>query len=908
MISKTLVINGVTKTLLVDGDEKLSDVLRSRLQLTSVKVGCGQGQCGACSIILDGKVVRSCIIKMSRVADEAEITTLEGVGSVDNLHPLQQSWLYHGGAQCGFCTPGFIVSAKALLDTNINPTREDVRDWFQKHKNVCRCTGYQPLVDAVMDAAAVMRGEKTLDDITYTVPADGRIWGTGFTRPGSLAKITGTAEFGADAAVRMPANTLHLAIAQAQVSHANIKSIDTSEAEKMPGVYKVLTHKDVKGKNRITGLITFPTNKGDGWDRPILNDTKVFQYGDALAIVCADSECNARKAAEKVKVELELLPEYMNAHDAMDPNAMEIHPGTPNIYFEQGLKKGDDTEKYFNDPNMVVAEGSYYTQRQPHLPIEPDVGYGYVNAEGQLVLHSKSIGLHLHGYMIAPGLGVEMGKDLVMVQNTTGGTFGYKFSPTMEALVGVAVLATNRPCHLRYNYEQQQNYTGKRSPFWTTVRMAADKTTKKIMALDVDWTVDHGPYSEFGDLLTLRGAQFCGAGYGIPHMSGKGRTVATNHAWGAAFRGYGGPEIEFASESLMDELALKMGVDPLELRAINHYRAGDTTPTQQTPEVLSFAEMFELMRPKYEEAKARVAANSTAEVKRGVGVALGVYGSGLDGPDNAEAWAELNEDGGVTIGSCWEDHGQGADAGVLGTAHESLRPINIPMDKIRLVMNDTSKAPNSGPAGGSRSQVMVGQAIRVACEMLMDGMKKADGSLHDYASMKEAGLETRYLGVWTAKATECDVLGKGNPFSCYMYGLFLAEVAVEVATGKTKVENMVMVADIGSINNPVITNGQIYGGLVQGIGLALSEDYEDLKKHSTMTGAGIPTIKDAPDNMEVLYVETPRPEGPHGASGVGEIPLCGPHPAIINAIANACGARVRHLPARPEKVLAAMPK
>jgi len=272
----------------------------------------------------------------------------------------------------------------------------------------------------------------------------------------------------------MPPDTLHLALAQAKVSHANIKGIDTSEAEAMPGVYRVLTHKDVKGKNRITGLITFPTNKGDGWDRPILNDTKIFQYGDALAIVCADSEAHARAAADKVKFDLELLPEYLNAPDAMAPDAIEIHPGTPNTYFEQKEVKGQETAPFFADANNVVAEGSYYTQRQPHLPIEPDVGYGYMNEEGKLVIHSKSIGLHLHGLMIAPGLGLDFGNDMVMVQCNAGGTFGYKFSPTMEALIGVAVLATGRPCHLRYNYEQQQQYTGKRSPFFTTVRYAAD--------------------------------------------------------------------------------------------------------------------------------------------------------------------------------------------------------------------------------------------------------------------------------------------------------------------------------------------------------------------------------------------------------------------------------------------------
>ena len=908
MLTKTLLVNGVSRQVLVDKDAMLSDVLRAQLGLISVKVGCGQGQCGACMVLVDGKPVRSCITKVGRLNDNACITTLEGIGTADNLHPLQKAWIFHGGAQCGFCTPGFIVSAKGLLDVNPKPTREDVRDWFQKNRNACRCTGYIPLVDAVMDAAAVMRGEKTMQDLEYKVPADGRIWGTRFTRPGSLAKVTGTAEYGADAALRMPCGTLHLALVQAKVSHANIKGIDTSEAEKMPGVHKVLTHKDVKGKNRITGLITFPTNKGDGWDRPILNDTKIFQYGDAIAIVCADSECKARAAAEKVKVELELLPEYMNAPDAMAADAIEIHPGTPNVYFEQGLEKGGETAPFFNNADYVTAEGDYYTQRQPHLPIEPDVGYAYQNEEGKLVIHSKSIGLHLHGLMIAPGLGLDFAKDIVMVQNTAGGTFGYKFSPTMEALLGVAVLATGRPCHLRYNYEQQQQYTGKRSPFWTTMRLAADKKTGKFVAMESDWSVDHGPYSEFGDLLTLRGAQFSGAGYDIPNLRGLGRTVCTNHAWGSAFRGYGGPEIEFPSESVVDELALKLNMDPFELRALNCYKPGDTNPSQQKPEVYSLPEMFDILRPKYQAAKAKAAAASTADVKRGVGVAIGVYGAGLDGPDNAEAWVQLDPDGGVTVGSCWEEHGQGADAGSLGTAHESLRPLNIPMEKIRLVMNDTSKAPNSGPAGGSRSQVMVGNAIRVGCEALIEAMRKPGGGFMSYDELKAAGREPRQMGVWTAPAAHCDGKGKGAPFCCYMYGLFMAEVAVEAATGKTTVEKLTMVADIGKVNNRTITDGQLYGGLAQGVGLALTEDYEDIKKHATLAGAGLPYIKDVPDNIELIYVETPRPDGPHGASGAGEIPLCGPHPAIINAIANACGARVRHLPAYPEKVKAAMPK
>ncbi|WP_308598094.1 molybdopterin-dependent aldehyde oxidoreductase [uncultured Desulfovibrio sp.] len=908
METKTLVVNGIPRQVLVDSDTLLVDVLRNQLQITSVKVGCGQGQCGACSVILDGKVTRACIVKMRRVPDHAQVTTLEGVGTPANLHPLQESWMFHGAAQCGFCTPGFIVSAKALLDSNPAPSREEVRDWFQKHHNICRCTGYKPLVDAVMDAAAVMRGDKDIEELRYKLPADGRAFGSRLPRPSALVKVTGLAEYGADAAVHMPPDTLHLALAQAKVSHALIKGIDTSEAEKMPGVVRVLTHKDVKGKNRITGLITFADNKGDGWDRPILNDTKVFQYGDALAIVCADSEAHARAAADKVKFDLELLPEYMSAPEAMAPDAIEIHPGTPNIYYEPHIEKGEDTKPFFDDPENVVVEDSFYTQRQPHLNIEPDVGYGYLNEQGQLVIHSKSIGLHLHALMIAPGLGVKFPEELVMVQNTTGGTFGYKFSPTMEALIGVAVLATGRPCHLRYNYQQQQQYTGKRSPFWTKVRMAANKKTGKIVAMETDWTCDHGPYSEFGDLLTLRGAQFIGAGYGIPNIRGDGRTVATNHAWGAAFRGYGGPESEFPSEVLMDELAEKLGMDPFDLREFNCYKEGDTTPTGQKPEVMNLPTMFKALRPKYEAAKAKAKAESTDAVKRGVGLALAVYGAGLDGPDSSEAWAELNPDGSVTIGSSWEDHGQGADSGAQCTAHEALRPLGLPVEKIRLVMNDTSKTPNSGPAGGSRSQVMTGNAIRVACEQLVEAMRKPDGGFYTYDEMKAEGRAVHQDGKWTAPARDCGKNCQGEPFCCYMYGLFMAEVAVEVATGKTQVEKMTMVADIGKVVNRLITDGQLYGGIAQGIGLALTEDYEDIKKHSTMAGAGIPTIKDIPDDLELIYVETPRPDGPFGASGTGEIPLCGPHPAIINAIYNACGARVTHLPAYPEKVLAAMPK
>lgn len=902
MLKKIININGSDRMVIAGPETSLADVIRSQLSLTGTKIGCGKGQCGACSVIMDGKVIRSCATKLKKVPDGASVTTIEGVGTPENLHALQLSWAVHGGAQCGFCTPGFIVSAKGLLENNINPTREDVREWFQKHRNVCRCTGYVPLVDAVMDAARVLRGELSMQDLTYKLPEDGRIWGGHHPRPTAVAKVTGRCDYGADLGIKLPAETLHLALVQAQVSHANILAIDTSEAEKMPGVFKVVTHRDIKGKNRITGLITFPSNRGDGWDRPILCDTKVFQYGDALAIVCADTEENARAAAEKVKVELEVLPAYMSAPAAMAPDAIEIHPGTPNVYFEQRIEKGEDTSPIM-DKAAHVVEGSFYLQRQPHLPLEPDVGFAYYDEDGRLTIHSKSIGLVLHAAMIAPGLGVDMA-NLRLVQNPAGGTFGYKFSPTIEALLGVACMATGKPVFLNFNYYQQITYTGKRSPFFVDLKYGADKDGK-IVAMESDWSVDHGPYSEFGDLLTLRGAQFIGAGYGIPNIRGTGRTVCTNHAWGSAFRAYGSPQSFFASESLMDMLAEKMGEDPLELRYKNVYRKGDTTPSGCPPEVYSLPELIGIIRPRYRDALDRAARESTADKKRGVGISVGVYGCGLDGADGAEAWIELT-DSGVIVSTTWQDHGQGADMGCLATAHEALSPLGIKPEQIKLNLNDTAFTPNGGPSGGSRSQVVIGNAIKAGCDLLLDAMRKPDGTYRSYTEMVDGEIPLKYTGSWTSPCTACDEKGQGNPFPTYMYGVFLAEVEVDINTGKTQVVKMTLAADIGKIANRLVVDGQIYGGLAQGIGLALSEDFEDLKKHTTMAACGIPYIKDIPDALEVVYLETPRELGPHGASGVGELPLTSPHAAIINAIYNACGVRITQLPALPEKVLAGL--
>lgn len=908
MIKKKLIINGCNTVLICDPETMLVDVLRGQLHLTGTKVGCGKAQCGACSVILNGKVVMACAMKMKRIPDDSIITTIEGIGTPTNLHALQLAWVKHGAAQCGYCSPGFIVSAKGLLDENPNPTREEVRDWFQKHNNVCRCTGYKPLVDAVMAAAQLLRGEISVEDLGFQMPEDGKILGTDYPRPSAIAKVTGTIEYGSDFGLEMPPGTLQLKLVQAQVSHAKILSIDVSEAEKMPGVYKVVTHKDIKGRNRINGL-NFPSNKGDSYDRPILCDEKVFQFGDAIAIVCADTEANAQAAVEKVKVELEVLPAYMSAPAAMEPDAIEIHPGTPNVYYKQTIAKGEDTAPLMEKADVVVAMEDLYVGRQPHLPIEPDVAAAYYDENGNLQILSKSIGLDLHALMIAEGLGLEAGKNLFLSQFPgVGGTFGYKFSPTIEALVGAACMATGKPVFLNFNYYQQITYTGKRSPFFVDLKYGATKDGK-IIAMESNWAVDHGPYSEFGDLLTLRGAQFIGAGYGIPNIRGTGYTVCTNHCWGSAFRAYGSPQSFFASETLMDVLAEKLGMDPLELRYINAYRPGDTNPSGHEPEVYSMVDLIDAIRPKYQAALERAKELSTPEKKRGVGIAVGAYGCGLDGVDGAEVWAELLADGRVQISTNWQDHGQGADIGLLATSHEVLRAMGIKPEQIKLVTNDMNVAPAGGPAGGSRSQLVIGNAAVNACEQLVKALQKEDGTYMTYDEAVANNLPLKYVGKWSTAAdncTACDENAQGKPFATYMYGVFLAEVEVDTKTGKVSVVKMTLAADVGEIINKAVVDGQIYGGLAQGIGLALSEDFEDLKKHTTMRACGIPYIKDVPDDLEIIYVNKTRKIGPHGASGVGELPLTAPHAAIANAIYNACGVRITQLPALPEKVLAGL--
>ncbi|MCF0120350.1 MAG: 2Fe-2S iron-sulfur cluster binding domain-containing protein, partial [Oscillospiraceae bacterium] len=367
-----LVINGVERPVVCNPQKDTLAVVLRRMGLTGTKIGCGIGVCGACSVLLNGEVIRSCTKKMKNVADGDEVLTIEGIGTPQNLHPLQQAWITNGSAQCGFCSPGFIVSAYGLLLKNPSPTREEVRDWFAAHHNVCRCTGYKPIVDAVMDAAAVMRGEKTMDDITYHDQGED-IYGSRRPRPSALGKVTGLTDYGDDIKLKMPEGTGHIAVVLPDVAHAKIKAVHIEEAEAMPGVYKVLTAADVKGTNNLEMPVVAQRKKGAGITPcPVIAGDKIRRKGDVIAAVVADTEEHAREAAKHVTYDLEILPAYMTLPEAAMPDALQIYDDQPNQFMFQPMYKGEDPEDIFDDSAFVV-EGSFHSQHEPHLPIETDV-------------------------------------------------------------------------------------------------------------------------------------------------------------------------------------------------------------------------------------------------------------------------------------------------------------------------------------------------------------------------------------------------------------------------------------------------------------------------------------------------------------------------------------------------------
>ncbi len=903
-----LTINGVERPVVCDPENDNLAVVIRRLGLTGTKIGCGTGVCGACSVILNGKVVRSCTRKMKSVPEFSAITTIEGIGAPQRLHPLQQAWITYGGAQCGFCSPGFIVSAFQLLAENASPTREEVREWFRKNRNICRCTGYKPLVDAVMAAAKVMRGEAEMKEITYDFAGEKEIYGSRRPRPSALAKVTGLADYGDDIKLKMPEGTAFLAVAISEVPHAKIINIDTAEAEKMPGVIKVMTAKDVKGPNNMASPAVIPRQKGKGiTEFPIIAGKKICRRGDVVALVAADTEEHARAAAKKVKQNLEILPAYMTFPEAVMPNSIQLHESLPNFYMEQPVFKGRDTAEAFEEA-AFVAEGSFHSQHEPHLPIEPDVVQGYWGTDGMLTIQCKSQSIDESRDAVAMACGIPK-ENLRMILNNVGGSFGYSTSSNTYALVATAVQNLNMPCSLTLSYDEFNHMTGKRSSTFTNGRIACDKEGK-IIAAEYDVALDHGAYAVVAGHIFNNLVSVGFHGYNIPNFKALARGGSSNHAFNTAYRGFGSPQIYTCTEALIDMIAEKAGIDPWEFRYKNAARPGDLTVNSRPYHDYVYPALLEKIKPVYDQYKAEAEAAKAKGRNVGVGLAMGGFIITIGMFDKAEVALELNADGSITHFNTWEDMGQGGDIGTLTHTVKALAPLGISADKVKLVMNDSKICPDTGLAAASRSHYMAGNATIDAANKLMDAMRKKDGSYRTYAEMVADKIPTKYVGHYDQFNIGLPPglnpnTGEGEKNPTYMYGVNCAQVEVDVKTGKTKVLKFTWAGDVGAVGNQLAVEGQGYGGISHAIGFALSEDYDAQDKHGNMVGCGVPTIDMIPDDFNLIFQETRRPAGPHGSCGCSEVFQSSNHMAVINAINNACGVRIYSLPATPDKVKAA---
>ena len=877
-----LTVNAHPVQVVVDEKQAvLLDLVREDLGLTGTKQSCDRkGQCGTCMVLVNGKAVLSCITKVAAL-EGAEVTTIEGLGTPDRPNLVQQAFVLAGAVQCGFCIPGMIVTATELLEANPAPTRAEIGRALRR--NLCRCTGYVKIIDAVQLAGRFLRGEIAPADL---LPGpDAPPLGVSHPRPSALAKACGTAAFGAD--IRMP-GALEIAVVRSPHAHAVIRGIDTVAAAAMPGVAGVMTAADIKGTNRIKYTVA---------DRPILCDDTVRTLGDAVAIVAAETKEQALAAVDAVVVDYELLPVLASPEAALADGAPQIHPDLPNLCYSQPIVKGDVASAFASA--AAVVEGRFRTQINHQAPLEPEVSLAYLEGEGEdaeLVVIGRSINIHLALASLQAALGWEA---IRYEEAFSGGQFGIKVEVITEGIAAAAALHFRRPVRYVPSLAESMLATSKRHPFDMGIRLAAN-AEGRLTALDMDITVDNGAYMSLGIVILNRALHMLTSSYFVPNIHVTSRLVYTNNPWGSAARGAGPPQTHYAVECAIDLLAEKMGIDPLEFRRRNSLRPGDTKATGHVVKEWPFPGLCDALRPKYEEARRAAAAHTGDGVRRGVGLGAAAFGIAMPG-DKSVAAIELDPDDGVTVYVAAADPGEGNDSMLTQLVASVLE---LPLAKVRLRTRSTADTTASGPASGSRVTYMIGGAAVDAAQQLRAAMDEEGARTH--AAFVAAGRPARYVGRRTTLETAPldPVTGQGPSFEVQVFSVQMAEVEVNTATGEVKVVRLTSAADPGRVIHPLNVEGQLEGGMDMGAGFALREEYVAGKTKDWVTFK-FPNIRHAMD-LETILVETPRELGTLGSVGIGEMAMVSTAPAIVNAIRDACGAMVYELPATPERVRAAL--
>ncbi len=876
----SLTINGIERKVMCTPDKVLIDLLREDLKLTGAKQSCDRkGQCGACTVIVNGKAVRSCLQKVERL-EGADIITIEGLGTPENPHLIQEAFVLAGAIQCGFCTPGMIMTTKGLLDKNSDPTIEEIKKAFAH--NLCRCTGYTKIIDAVQMAAQFIRGENSPEKEREKIGTE--MIGESHQRPSAMIKACGLAKFSADIQLDNP---LEVAVVHSTEYHAVIKSVDPSEAVKMPGVAGIMTADDIQGTNRIRVFVP---------DQPVLCEDVVRTLGDPIAIVAAETREQARAAAAAVRVTYEPLPVMMTPEASLAEGAYQIHKHSPNLCFTQPQTRGD-AEKAIADAKVSV-EAEFSTQMNHQAPLEPEVSVACLEGEGEeaeLVVYGRGIQINAMAAQIQEAVGWD---KVRYKEPFVGGQFGIKASIVTEAVAAAAALHFKRPVRYVPSLAESMLVTNKRHPFAMKIKMGAD-ADGYFTGYTNEFVVDKGAYFLLGPIIPLRTLHMLSGPYKLDNIYGMAKLAYTNNASGGAARGAGPPQGAFAMECAIDMVADQLGMDKLEIRKKNSLRPGEAMSTGVKAEQWSFPELCDAIKPHWDRAKRDAAAGKTGGVMRGVG--LGCHSFGIAEPgDNAQLFVELDPDDGITIYAAVADPGEGNDSMLTQIAAHTL---GIPREKVRLYTRDTDKTVDMGPSAGSRMTYMAGGALLNALDKLKAVYKES--GLKTYAEFKAAGKPTRFEGTKAVPGGELDpVTGQGPGYDSQVHNIQMAEVEVDTGTGEVRVLKITSAVDAGTILHRLNFEGQSEGGMDQGVGYALREEYVHGKSNDWKTFK-FPTMQQSFEVEHVTREET-RIRGPLGATGIGEMTMTSTAPAVINAIHDACGVWICDLPATPEKVKAAL--
>jgi aldehyde oxidoreductase len=885
---------------------RLSRVLRDELKLTGTKVGCDAGDCGACTVLVDGEALCACLIAVAQVEDRA-VETVEGLTRTNTVTgKLQASFLHHGAAQCGICTPGMLAAATALLQTDPSPSEGQVADALGGV--LCRCTGYRKIIAAVLDVGAEAKNPS---------PPAGEAIGSRITRLDGLAKVEGSDIFGADAC---PDDVLTLRAVRSPHHHAafEIGDIEAFIAAR-PGVVAVFTAKDVPGRNCYGVIPSFA-------DQPVFAEGETRFRGEAIAAIVGDPAAMDALDIATFPVSWRPLVALTRMDEALDGAAGRIHAARPeNILTYGRVARGDAVSALAMAD--VVVEGEFETGFVEHAYIEPEAGFAR-RVGDRMEIQACTQAPYMDRDDVAGLLGIPP-QGVRIIPTAVGGGFGSKLDLSIQPFIAVAAWHLGRPVRMVYSRTESISTTTKRHPSVMRVRVGATRDGK-LLAMDFCGDFNTGAYSSWGPTVANRVPVHASGPYFIPHYRAYARAVHTHLVPAGAFRGFGVPQCAIAQEQLYDELSDRIGMDRLEFRILNALTNDLPTVTGQVlGKGVGIKACLEALRERWRKAREAAATFNAAKSgpkRRGVGIAGMWYGCGNTSlPNPSTIRLGLKSDGRLALHQGAVDIGQGSNTVITQICADA---VGAPVGVFDLVSADTDQTPDCGKTSASRQTFVTGKAAELAGRDLRARILRQtnagenavihfgeavltveDGERVRTLALRDLAADARGYVVSTEQTfdpptTPLDENGQGEPYALYGFGAHMAEIEVDCELGTVKVLKITAAHDVGRAINPTLLEGQIEGGIAQGLGLALMEEFHP-GRGENLHDYLIPTIGDVPP-VESILIEDASPVGPFGAKGIGEQALIPTAPAILNALRDAAGIRLRKVPATPDRVRAAI--